>query len=49
MLNMGIPSRIVDQHIVKKYQAKFSEILFKDMIREALKSGWSISQHKKHD
>ena len=49
MLKMFFPSEVVDENVIKENEDKFSEIWFQQVIHEALKSGWGITETKWHD
>jgi len=48
ILKMFFPSEAVDEDVIKENKDKFSEIWFEQVIHEALKSGWGITETKWH-
>ena len=46
MLKMFFPSEVVDEDVIKENKDKFSEIRFEQVIHEALKSGWGVTETK---
>ena len=49
MLKMFFPGKVIDENVIKENEDKFSEIWFEQVIHEALKSGWGITETKWHD
>ena len=49
MLKMFFLGEVVDENVVKENEDKFFEIWFEQVIHEALKSGWGITETKWHD
>ena len=48
-LKMFFPGEAVDENVIKENEDKFFEIWFEQVIHEALKSGWGITETKWHD
>ena len=46
MLKTFFPCEAVDENVIKENEDKFSEIWFQQVIHEALKSGWGITETK---
>ena len=49
MLKIFFPGEDVDEDVIKENKDKFFEIWFEQVIHEALKIGWGITETKWHD
>ena len=49
MLKIFFPCEVVDEDIIKENKDKFSKTWFEQVIHEALKSGWGITETKWND